>query len=136
MSLVRKRAADKERRTLLKFILALAGGILAYPLANLFKAVPKKRKESVVIFEDIQELNKPMIKNGVWLVKNEDKIFAFPNRCTHLGCPLNFVEDKFVCKCHGSRFDIRGKKIMGPAKRDLPRLHVFLTNDGKAVVKL
>ncbi len=136
MSLVRKKAADKQRRTLLKFILALVGGIFTYPLASLFKAAPKKRKERVVIFENTPRLNKPLIKNGVWLVKGEEEIFAFPNRCTHLGCPLNFVEGKFVCKCHGSRFDIRGKKIMGPAKHDLPKLHVFLTNDGKAVVKL
>lgn len=42
-------------------------------------------------------------------------------RCTHLGCTLrkNEYDNTYECKCHGSRFKSDGKKINGPAKRDL-----------------
>ena len=41
--------------------------------------------------------------------------------CPHLGCVVSFdaVEGTWDCPCHGSRFDHRGRFIVGPANRDL-----------------
>ncbi len=41
--------------------------------------------------------------------------------CTHMGCLLDFngAERTWDCACHGSRFDVDGKVLHGPAKRDL-----------------
>ena len=41
--------------------------------------------------------------------------------CPHLGCIVSFdaVERTWDCPCHGSRFDDRGRFILGPANRDL-----------------
>ncbi|MEU7059716.1 FAD-dependent oxidoreductase [Streptomyces sp. NPDC046197] len=46
---------------------------------------------------------------------------ALSARCTHLGCLVSFnaAERAWECPCHGSRFDIDGKVIQGPATRPL-----------------
>ena len=43
------------------------------------------------------------------------------NKCPHMGCGLiyNCIEKTFDCPCHGSRFDINGKCLSGPANDDI-----------------
>ncbi|MGH3785896.1 MAG: FAD-dependent oxidoreductase [Pseudonocardiaceae bacterium] len=47
-------------------------------------------------------------------------------RCTHLGCLLRFngAERSWDCPCHGSRFDVDGSVLEGPAVRPLARRHL------------
>jgi glycine/D-amino acid oxidase-like deaminating enzyme/nitrite reductase/ring-hydroxylating ferredoxin subunit len=44
--------------------------------------------------------------------------------CTHMGCVVqwNHVERSWDCPCHGSRFDPKGKVVMGPAIDDLSEI--------------
>jgi glycine/D-amino acid oxidase-like deaminating enzyme/nitrite reductase/ring-hydroxylating ferredoxin subunit len=55
-------------------------------------------------------------KVGVY--RDEDGgVHAVSLRCTHLGCLLRFnsAERSWDCPCHGSRFDVDGQVLEGPA---------------------
>ena len=56
---------------------------------------------------------------------------AISRTCTHLGCRVNFLEDKQIieCPCHQSRFTAEGKLISGPAKKDLAQFGVEIQAD-------
>ena len=47
--------------------------------------------------------------------------YTVEKKCPHAKCGLKFneVEHTWDCPCHGSRFDINGKCISGPANRDI-----------------
>ena len=72
---------------------------------------------------------------GFFVIRNGEKLFALSAICTHKKCKLNAEPDRsFVCKCHGSTFDPGGKVTLGPAKRDLPMLPVFVNENGQLLV--
>lgn len=69
---------------------------------------------------------------GVWMVKQEGKLVALSNICTHLGCIPNWLpsELKFKCPCHGSGYYMTGVNFEGPAPRPLERYKISLTAEG------
>lgn len=73
---------------------------------------------------------------GVWMVKQEGKLVALSNICTHLGCIPTWLpgELKFKCPCHGSGYYMSGINFEGPAPRPLERYKVSLLPDGKIKV--
>jgi glycine/D-amino acid oxidase-like deaminating enzyme/nitrite reductase/ring-hydroxylating ferredoxin subunit len=52
----------------------------------------------------------------------EGTLHAVSTRCTHLGCQVawNAAELSWDCPCHGSRFDVDGAVLNGPAVDALP----------------
>ncbi len=52
---------------------------------------------------------------------DDGELHAVSASCTHLGCFVtwNTAERSWDCPCHGSRFDVGGRVIQGPAVRDL-----------------
>jgi len=55
---------------------------------------------------------------------HDGAVSAVSLKCTHLGCHLrwNPAETTWDCPCHGSRFDVGGAVIDGPAVEPLPRV--------------
>ncbi len=51
----------------------------------------------------------------------EGDLHAVSARCTHLGCLVAFnrAERAWECPCHGSRFDVDGSVLQGPAVKPL-----------------
>jgi Rieske Fe-S protein len=79
----------------------------------------------------------PMEIGAVWIIMNEDKKFtAFTSICPHLGCGINWDEDsgEFICPCHDSFFDIKGRVLSGPSPRGMDTLETEI-KDGKIFVK-
>jgi len=68
---------------------------------------------------------------GVYLVRDENGLFALKGDCPHLGCSFRWNEAirLFECPCHGSRFELSGRFVSGPAKK--PLQHVLLTKNQK-----
>jgi len=116
----------------------LGGSLLAYPAFS-FMTFRKTMKRKVVFYPEDQKRS-PAFKEGVYLVQEANEIFALSARCTHLGCTLNYdpVSTRFACPCHGSLFSLSGKRISGPARRDLARIPLNKTAGGdlEAVVHL
>ncbi len=56
----------------------------------------------------------------------EGVIHGVSATCTHLGCTVkwNDAETSWDCPCHGSRFDIDGSVLAGPATHPLARVNV------------
>lgn len=51
--------------------------------------------------------------------------------CTHLGCTVASKPGGLECPCHGSRFDLGGNVLHGPATQPLKRLRLEITSDGE-----
>lgn len=71
------------------------------------------------------------VRGRFYLARLEDGGFlALSRKCTHLGCTLPWVEkeNKFICPCHASTFDITGKVISAPAPRALDIYPVIIEN--------
>ena len=75
-------------------------------------------------------------KHAVWVVRNDEGIYALSTVCTHLGCTPNWleVEQKYKSPCHGSGFRKTGINFEGPAPRPLERHSIFLASDGQMIV--
>ena len=66
-----------------------------------------------------------------FLARLEDGGFiAISLRCTHLGCSINWEEDRkrFICPCHASAFNIEGDVLNPPAPKALDYYPVIIEN--------
>ena len=71
-----------------------------------------------------------------YLVRLDDGGFlALSLRCTHLGCSINWEEDKqrFICPCHASAFEINGNVQNPPAPSALDYFPVIIQS-GRVLV--
>jgi menaquinol-cytochrome c reductase iron-sulfur subunit len=61
---------------------------------------------------------------GVFVLRtSESETLVLSNKCTHLGCNVNWNVDKqeYICPCHDAQFGINGNVLGGPPPRPLDR---------------
>lgn len=124
----------ESRRSLLRKVFNWSASAVAlslvYPLLKYtrFRVKPKPRYVTI---------NSPLPLSGYHaerdfiLFADSENAVAVSRTCTHLGCRVNFLEDKdyIECPCHQSRFTRQGKRITGPAEKDLPAYAVEIKKD-------
>jgi cytochrome b6-f complex iron-sulfur subunit len=83
--------------------------------------------------EGVVRFNK---EKKAYVIGGGNGIYALSAVCTHLGCIARYkLDEKIIaCPCHGSRFDLEGNVIHGPAPRPLPWLDVTQDDTGNLVV--
>lgn len=81
---------------------------------------------------DVNEDYKPQ---GIWMIRETDRVAALSIICTHLGCIPNWLPNdrKFKCPCHGSGYKPSGINFEGPTPRPLERFRIAI-EDGIIVV--
>lgn len=130
-----KRKNKQENRRdfltrLIKWAGALISAALIYPLFRFlgFTIKPKPRYVKVAAPLPVSGFH---TERDFILFVDQETPRAISRTCTHLGCRVNFLEDKQVieCPCHQSRFTSRGRLISGPAKKDLPTFAVEIQTD-------
>jgi cytochrome b6-f complex iron-sulfur subunit len=128
------RAGELDRRQFLNYawlaslgVLFVQGALVTYQFAK-----PRVREGefgSEVSIDAVDSLpgegEQPLAfdKAKFWWVESEAGALALYKVCTHLGCIYDWKasEGKFICPCHGSQFMQMGKRLTGPAPRDLDR---------------
>jgi cytochrome b6-f complex iron-sulfur subunit len=72
----------------------------------------------------------------VYVARFQDGFRALSSVCTHLGCITRYRPDEktIACPCHGSRFDLAGEVLNGPAPRPLRWLEMELSSRGLITV--
>lgn len=71
----------------------------------------------------------------LFVFNSDAGFYAISSICTHLGCNVNYVPGGgFACPCHGSRYDVNGQVIRGPAPKPLAWFGLSLSSRGELVV--
>jgi len=61
----------------------------------------------------------------------QDSVRALASACTHKQCQMSYNPDSkhIECPCHGSRFDLGGKVLKGPAETPLKQYPAKLSGE-------
>ena len=132
-------AAPRRRflRWLLGGLALLAGAEIAWLVASFLR--PRGRGdgtlEDLIVAGHLDEFAPGTVTafpaGKFYLSRLEDGgLIALHRECTHLGCTLPWSADegRFVCPCHRSTFDERGRVLGPPATRPLDVLAVRVEN--------
>ena len=114
--------------------------IASIPVASVLRLKNMMAQEKLAI--NINRLEKLKKVGGSVLlkIKGQPVLFVRENKevvrgvdptCTHQQCTVDYDEGKniFICPCHGSRYDLEGNVLKGPAEKPLRNLYASLASE-------
>ena len=121
---------NSKRRKFLKFLPYTMAGVLTYPTGKFIFFSENADQKFWYSLKNIKDGITRIKKHNIFIYKNGQDIKIFDAHCTHMGCILNYYKDKhrFICPCHHSHFTMEGKRIKGPAQRDLDTITFKIKN--------
>lgn len=133
----------------IKVFFSILAAVALSALVYIYPSKIKKRELHYVYLMDEDDLPKKGVRkvefeyksedktvaNRIFLAANNGSLTAFSPVCTHLGCLVNWDNNKkeFLCSCHGGKYNIDGDVIAGPPPKPLTRLPLEI-KDGKVYV--
>lgn len=123
-----------DRRTFLKIAITgiVAFFVFIWNKLTLNHIEVTQQKRSVVPFNKNKEVT---FADRYIIVNQNNSTTVFSAHCTHLGCKIDKWEnDRLVCPCHGSEYDLQGGVIKGPAYKNLKVMPSQISDDGKNII--
>ena len=132
-------------KRVVKAFFALLG--LSFSLFFLYLSPSKVKKKTVTFFPVLDEEELPRsgvkrvdfiyenrgrkITTKVFIVMSRSGLFALSPICTHLGCLVNWDNNKkeFLCPCHGGTYGMEGDVRKGPPSDPLTRLSLKIQEE-------
>jgi len=122
-----------NKRGFLKYLGFFTLGFLSLPLLKSLSYLSKPAPKKIYLSkEELSKIKEIHLSEEYLLVRRGKNFRAFSRRCPHLGCKVNYhpEEELIICPCHKSRFNLEGKYLSGPAKKDLKELPLELKDEG------
>ena len=110
-------------------LLAAAAGWTTFESLRPFAATAQGATINLGSASSYQPDSATYISQGRLFVANTGtELYALSQKCPHLGCRVPFCDSsgRFECPCHGSKYDLGGEWIEGPAPRGMDRFPLTL----------
>ncbi len=123
-------------KTLYRLLYGLLAGVLFYLNSGFLRYIRPDRRTVEVPLGDITG---DVWRHGAFYInRRSEPWIVISRRCTHLGCTVQLNDDgqTIACPCHGSRFNLRGEYLQGPAGRDLERLPYTITDNDRLKIEI
>ncbi len=94
------------------------------PVDHIDRILPGKPTERTISYLTKDGWEEKNDRQKVLILFEESEPVVYSSSCPHLDCPVSLIpdEERFVCKCHMSYFDVQGKVMEGPSPRGLDPL--------------
>ena len=128
-----------ERRVFFEkswWVIKITGfGALLYPLLRFLDFRAPKKPQYVKVHKAVLPTRGFVVEQGFILFEDEKGPWAISRKCTHLGCRLNFSEKEnlLICPCHHSKFTKTGKRVDGPARKNLAIFEVAKMTEAEGI---
>jgi Rieske Fe-S protein len=134
------RSLTENRRKFLKTFLFVLGFLVAWPI-RLARA--KKLAISLDKVEPLQKVGGALIlkikdREILFIRDSEESIRSLDPTCTHEKCQVAYNAEKKTidCPCHGSRYDLEGNVLHGPAPKPLESFDSYIDTKNRIILSL